>query len=149
MICRTDLGSMYPFKRGVEKSLNYYPFPKPKVKLWLCPSVILIYMHSFLQSHLLYLSPWKDVCCPGGVPDHHANGWCISQSYILHFFSIFLLPFMVTIGIVTATFKATKSWFGSETLQSFSDSSHGFKKLSQLNGVEVLLPHSLRFLKSH
>ena len=73
-------------KRGVQASLNYYLLPKLYVKLWLCPSVNLIYMHSFPQSRLLYLSPWKNACCPGCVPDHHENGRCISRSCILNVF---------------------------------------------------------------
>lgn len=148
MICRTDLDGVYPFKRGVEECLNYYLFPKLYVKLWLCPSVILIYMHSFLQSHLLYLSPWKNACSPGCVPDHHANGRCISTSYILKLSPYFLIS-MHAIRIVTATFKTTEFWFRSAILQSSSNSSQGFKKWSLLNRVEVLLPYSLWFLKSH
>lgn len=33
MICMTDLDGVYPFKRGVEGSLNYYLLPKLYVKL--------------------------------------------------------------------------------------------------------------------
>lgn len=73
-------------KRGVKESLNYYLLPKLYVKLWLCPSVNLIYMHSFPQSRLLYLSPWKNACCSGCMPDHHENGRCISRSCILNVF---------------------------------------------------------------
>lgn len=135
MICRTDLDGVYPFKRGVEASLNYYLFPKLYVKLWLCPSVILIYMHSFLQSHLLYLSPWRNACCPGCVPDHHANGWCISTSYILKLSPYFLIS-IHAIRIVTAAFKTTESWFRSEILQSSSNSSQAFIKWSPLNRVK-------------
>lgn len=135
-------------KGSVERSLNYYLLPKLYVKLWLCPSVILIYMHSFPQSRLLYLSPRKNACCPGCAPDHHENGRCVSRSSISNFFLLFFLIASHAIRRVTATFKATKSWFRSEILWSSSNSSHGLKKLSQLNGVEVLLPHSLWFLKA-
>lgn len=86
-------------RRGVEESVNYCLLPKLYVKLWLCPSVSLIYMHRFLQSHLLYLSPWKNGCCPGCVPGHHENSRYIARSRMwkssLPPPFIFLLPFML------------------------------------------------------
>lgn len=133
-------------KRSVEGSLNYYLLPKLYVKLWLCPSAILIYMHSFPQSRLSYLSPRKNACCPGVclTTMKMADPFPEVQSWIFLFFLIA----SHAVRIVTAMFKATRSWFRSEILWSSSNSSHSLKKLSQLNGVEVLLPHSLWFLKA-
>ena len=136
-------------KRGVEESLNYYLLPKLYVKLWLCPSVNLIYMHSFPQSRLLYLSPWKNACCPGCVPDHHENGRCIPRSCILNVF-VFVFSYghsCYYIRIVTATCKATKiqEWNSAKLFKQFT----WLRKIKPHQWSEVLLPHSLWFLKSH
>lgn len=103
-------------RRGVEESLNYCLLPKLYVKLWLCPSVSLICMHRFPQSHLLYLSPWKNGCHPGCVPGHQENSRCIGGSCILKV-SFPLLYFLVAvhaIQVVTATSKEAKSQFSCE-----------------------------------
>lgn len=138
------------FKRDVEKSLNYYHLPKLYVKLWLCPSqisstcIVFLKVVFYIYHHGRVLLPWICAWPPWKWQTH------FHKSHLVFFcLCVFLLPFMLTTRIVTATFKATKSWFRSEILWSSSNSSHGLKKLSQFNGVEVLLPHSLWFLKSH
>lgn len=148
MICRTDLDGVYPFKRSVEGSLNYYLLPKLYVKLWLCPSAVLIYMHSFSSKSSFIFITMEECLLPSPCAWPPWNWQMHIQKLNLEFFSLYFLIAIHVIRIVTATFKATKSWFRSEILWSSSNSSHGLKKLSQLSGVEVLLPHSLWFLKA-